>query len=173
MPRAETRLSEAEKEAWAAFCKENHVSEATMLRKMIMRITEGRVPIKSLVYKPAKSNQLKFRLGGDTLARLDKRAEQEGYQNRTQWAKATILGVLHQEPVLTDTEVEALNESTRQLGAIGRNLNQVARALNIEFRESDKIKREAIEALSERITEHIDHIDELFTRNMNRWGNDG
>lgn len=173
MPRAETRLTEAEKKAWVAFCKENNISEATMLRKMIMRVTEGQVPIKSLEYKPAKSNQLKFRLGPDTMAKLDNRAKQEGYQNRTQWTKATILGVLHREPVLTDTEVDALNESTYQLAAIGRNLNQVARALNIEFREGDKLKREAVEALEGRINEHIDRIDELFTRNMNRWGSDG
>ncbi|ENB0120699.1 plasmid mobilization relaxosome protein MobC [Escherichia coli] len=44
-------------------------------------------------------------------------------------------------PVLTDEEVNTVRESCRQLGAIGRNLNQVARALNIEFRESDKLKR--------------------------------
>ncbi|EPX6815665.1 plasmid mobilization relaxosome protein MobC, partial [Shigella flexneri] len=48
-------------------------------------------------------------------------------------------------PVLTDEEVNTVRESCRQLGAIGRNLNQVARALNIEFRESDKLKQEAIE----------------------------
>ncbi|MCV0267914.1 MobC family plasmid mobilization relaxosome protein [Pseudomonas aeruginosa] len=45
-------------------------------------------------------------------------------------------------PVLTDEEVNTVRESCRQLGAIGRNLNQVARALNIEFRESDKLKQE-------------------------------
>ncbi|HIG1422041.1 MobC family plasmid mobilization relaxosome protein [Klebsiella pneumoniae] len=54
-------------------------------------------------------------------------------------------------PVLTDEEVNTVRESCRQLGAIGRNLNQVARALNIEFRESDKLKQEAIEKLAERI----------------------
>ncbi|WP_159332485.1 plasmid mobilization relaxosome protein MobC [Klebsiella pneumoniae] len=54
-------------------------------------------------------------------------------------------------PVLTDEEVNTVRESCRQLGAIGRNLNQVARALNIEFRESDKLKQEAIEKLDTRV----------------------
>ncbi|MET7091327.1 plasmid mobilization relaxosome protein MobC [Klebsiella pneumoniae] len=66
-------------------------------------------------------------------------------------------------PVLTDEEVNTVRESCRQLGAIGRNLNQVARALNIEFRESDKLKQEAIEKLAERIDQHLDHVSELFT----------
>ncbi|HHG9163891.1 MobC family plasmid mobilization relaxosome protein [Enterobacter hormaechei subsp. xiangfangensis] len=63
-------------------------------------------------------------------------------------------------PVLTDEEVNTVRESCRQLGAIGRNLNQVARALNIEFRESDKLKQEAIEKLAERIDQHLDHVSE-------------
>ncbi|WP_114141180.1 plasmid mobilization relaxosome protein MobC, partial [Escherichia coli] len=72
-------------------------------------------------------------------------------------------------PVLTDEEVNTVRESCRQLGAIGRNLNQVARALNIEFRESDKLKQEAIEKLAERIDQHLDHVSELFDKTWSRW----
>ncbi|HDU3873452.1 TPA: plasmid mobilization relaxosome protein MobC, partial [Klebsiella pneumoniae] len=72
-------------------------------------------------------------------------------------------------PVLTDEEVNTVRESCRQLGAIGRNLNQVARALNIEFRESDKLKQEAIEKLAERIDQYLDHVSELFDKTWSRW----
>ncbi|MBC2873433.1 hypothetical protein H7U18_27955 [Klebsiella pneumoniae] len=37
-------------------------------------------------------------------------------------------------------------------------------ALNIEFRESDKLKQEAIEKLAERIDQHLDHVSELFDK---------
>ena len=66
-------------------------------------------------------------------------------------------------PVLTDEEVNTVRESCRQLGAIGRNLNRGG-ALNIEFRESDKLKQEAIEKLAERIDQHLDHVSELFDK---------
>ena len=72
-------------------------------------------------------------------------------------------------PVLTDEEVNTVRESCRQLVALGRNLNQVARALNIEFRESDKLKQEAIEKLAERIDQHLDHVSELFDKTWSRW----
>ncbi|EIW0105824.1 plasmid mobilization relaxosome protein MobC, partial [Klebsiella pneumoniae] len=42
-------------------------------------------------------------------------------------------------PVLTDEEVNTVRESCRQLGAIGRNLNQVARALTYR-----KLKNQSI-----------------------------
>ncbi|MBD3699188.1 hypothetical protein IE994_24040 [Enterobacter hormaechei] len=40
----------------------------------------------------------------------------------------------------------------------------MAGALNIEFRESDKLKQEAIEKLAERIDQHLDHVSELFDK---------
>lgn len=75
--------------------------------------------------------------------------------------------------MLTDAEVAALRESNRELRAIGKNLNQVTRVLNIEFRERDKLKRVAIEALADRIEQHKDQVANLLSRNMNRWRGDG
>ncbi|WP_407226612.1 hypothetical protein [Enterobacter hormaechei] len=71
---------------------------------------------------------------------------------------------MNRMPVLTDEEVNTVRESCRQLGAIGRNLNRGGGALNIEFRESDKLKQEAIEKLAERIDQHLDHVSELFDK---------
>lgn len=39
----------------------------------------------------------------------------------------------------------------------------------VEFRESNKVKREAIDALSKRIDEHRALVFELLNKNMNRW----
>uniref|UniRef100_UPI00388DF830 hypothetical protein n=1 Tax=Enterobacter hormaechei TaxID=158836 RepID=UPI00388DF830 len=41
--------------------------------------------------------------------------------------------------------------------------------MNIEFRESDKLKQEAIEKLAERIDQHLDHVSELFDKTRSRW----
>lgn len=173
MPKTETRLTASEKKAWMGFCKEKQISEATMLRKMIMRVTEGQVPIKSLEYNPAaKTNQIKIRLNDAGLAALDAKASKEGYCNRTGWTTAVVLAALHREPVLTDSEISALRESNREMAAIGRNLNQIARALNIDFRESDKLKHEDIEKLAERIEHHKEQVSALLSRNMSRWDED-
>lgn len=170
MPITKCDLDEDEKKAWVAFCKSNGVSEAAMLRQMIARVSNGQVPIKQPDYQAGRSNQIKIRLNGEGLAALDKRASKEGYSNRTGWTTGVVLAALYREPVLTDGEVEALRESNRELAAIGRNLNQVARALNIEFRESDKLKQESIEKLAERIEKHKEQVAGLLSRNMSRWG---
>ncbi|WP_243637442.1 plasmid mobilization relaxosome protein MobC [Parashewanella curva] len=68
------------------------------------------------------------------------------------------------------TETDALKESNRQLAAIGRNLNQIARVLNIEFRHSDKITAEMIELLVDRIDQHSTKVEDLIQQGHKRWG---
>lgn len=172
MPITKTGLDECEKEAWAAFCRRHGVSESAMLRQMIARVTNETIKTKLPDYQAGRSNQINIRLNDDGISALDDRASREGYRNRGGWTTAVVLAALYREPVLTDEEVEALRESNRELASIGRNLNQMARALNIEFRESDKLKQEDIEKLAERIEQHKEQVATLLSRNMNRWGED-
>ncbi len=69
---------------------------------------------------------------------------------------------LYREPVLTIDEITALKNSNRRLCAIGRNLNQIARVLNIEFRQSDKITKEMIELLIQRFDSHTQKVYQLL-----------
>ncbi len=173
MPRVETRLSEDTKRAWSALCKDSHVSEADMLRKMIERVTGGVVASGEAEAEEPKSGKITMRFTAREQRQILERAKREGFPNRTNWATAVVLASLHSDPVLNDKELTILRESNRELSAIGRNLNQVARALNIEFRESDKLKLEGIEALAQRIEQHKDQVAELISRNMSRWGDHG
>ncbi|SHJ84124.1 plasmid mobilization relaxosome protein MobC [Halomonas caseinilytica] len=174
MPRVEARLTEIEKSAWTQFCKANGLRESDMLRRMIQRVAGRAVTVMADDQEEeARSRKLTIRLSPTQERWLAQRAQEEGYPSRTSWVTSMVMAELYQEPVLTDAEVAVLRESNRELRAIGKNLNQVAKVLNIEFRESDKLKREAIEALAERIEQHKDQVATLLSRNMNRWRDDG
>ncbi|MFN3710612.1 MAG: plasmid mobilization protein [Alishewanella aestuarii] len=174
MPQAKTFLSEEDKAAWSKFCKSADKSEAVMLQKMILKVLTGSIPTETSSSRgEPKSGKVTVRLTEHERLKMINRANDEGYSNITSWSTAVIRSALHHEPVLTNSEVTALRESNRELSAIGRNLNQVARALNIEFRDSDKLKLEGIEGLIERIEQHKDTVADLLTRSMNRWHDNG
>ncbi|KAA0010062.1 MobC family plasmid mobilization relaxosome protein [Billgrantia pellis] len=174
MPRVEARLTEIEKNAWAQFCNANGLRESDMLRRMIQRVAGRAATVMADDQEDeARSRKLTIRLSPTQERWLAQRAQEEGYPSRTSWVTAMVLAELHQEPVLTDDEVAVLRESNRELRAIGKNLNQITKVLNVEFRESDKLKREAIEALAERIEQHKDKVASLLSKNMNRWRDDG
>jgi len=178
MPRVEARLTDAEKNAWSQFCQAGGLRESEMLRRMIQRVAgigeaESAEPASDDQEEESRIRKLTIRLSPSQERRLTQRAQQEGYPNRTSWVTAMVFAELHQEPVLTDAEVAALRESNRELAAIGRNLNQMARAINTDWRESDKLKQEAIETLGERIEQHRDQVAGLLSRRLNRWREDG
>ena len=172
MSQAKTSLSEDEKAEWAQFCRAADKSEAVMLRDMILKVVTGSVPDGFSSRGESKTGKITIRLTESERVSLLDRASKEGYRNPTSWTAAVVRAALHQEPVLTDAEVAALRQSNRELSAMGRNLNQVARALNIEFRDSDKLKLEGIEQMAEKIEQHKDLVAGLLNRNMNRWSDD-
>lgn len=173
MPRIVKRITPEQKEVWQTFCKDRGISESDMLGLLIERVTAGQVINDSKGLEEPRTGKVTIRLSPDDVQRMTARAKAEGFPSRTTWLTNLAMATLSKEPVLTDAEINSLRESNRELAAIGRNLNQIARVLNVEFRESDRLNREAIEALSSRIEEHKDMVAQLLDRNLNRWGNDG
>lgn len=173
MPRAETRLTEDEKSAFSAFCRAQQTSEADMIRRMIQGVSGAEAGRSPPAAPEPKAGKVTVRLTAGQLRRANERARAEGYATRTGWVTALVLGALHREPVLTDAELDTLRQSNRELSALGRNLNQLAKALNIEFRASDRVKREQIEALAREVEAHSDRVAALLDRNMNRWNDHG
>ena len=83
--------------------------------------------------------------------------------------KSLVLGAITKSPILTEDEINTLRESNRELAAIGRNLNQVAKKLNIEFRDRESLTKKMIEELIETVDEHRGRVSDLIEKNLTRW----
>jgi hypothetical protein len=62
---------------------------------------------------------------------ISERAKIDGFEHSQQWIIALVRARLTDKPQFGTREIETLGESNRQLLAIGRNLNQIAHALNV------------------------------------------
>jgi hypothetical protein len=171
---AKTGLSDAEKTALRQFCRESGVTEADLLRRMIQRILGDRID-NSGSKKPAPvikegSNKLTLRLNGSEIRKIERRAEEEGFSFRTTWAVSVLRQALSSVPILTSDEIKAIRESNRELAAIGRNLNQVAHAINIDPRNEDQITPDLFEELRTHLVRHREKVSALLDLSLNRWG---
>ncbi|WP_419620570.1 plasmid mobilization relaxosome protein MobC, partial [Thiolapillus sp.] len=63
----------------------------------------------------------------------------------------------------------ALRESNRELAAIGRNLNQIARAVNIELENIRSIDARIFPELKNIINDHTDEVASYVAASANRW----
>ncbi|RJY17462.1 plasmid mobilization relaxosome protein MobC [Parashewanella spongiae] len=141
--------------------------ESGMVRMMINQVLPDTGNDEEL--HQAKSNKVTIRLSEHDIQKLTTQAIEEGYVYRTSWVTACVTANLTRTPVLTNEEIKTLRESNRQLAAVGRNLNQIARVLNIDFRHSDKVTREMIEILDNKISDHKTMVNTLINKNCRRW----
>ena len=79
--------------------------------------------------------------------------------------QSNVLGV----PVVVHDEVSALRESNRYLLAIGRNVNQIAKALNENFYETDRAKIEMLTEIDKAIEANVDRISDLIRTSQKAW----
>ena len=86
----------------------------------------------------------------------------------SRWIACLIQTHVYQPPVLTTPELKLLNESNRQIRAIGVNINQIAKSFNSLDIDIRKLKDfYLVERL---IKENIEIIDKLMRAANRSWG---
>lgn len=173
MPRAATLLSKEEKEALKLFLQEMKVSEAEFLRRVIRQVLGDRIgaskDITPLDIKDA-GNKFTLRMAGSEILAIENRAKKEGFTYRTSWAVSVLRQALSSAPIFTKEEIKVIRESNRELAAIGRNLNQVAHAINIDQRHEDQLTPDLFISLRDHLAEHRERVSRLLDISLNRWG---
>lgn len=170
MPRIEFIVDAKRKSALQSLCQNKGIKVAQLLRMMVDKVTNNFVEADDSPPDETKSESLMLRLFPSIMQKMTDRAKTEGFPSRTTWLNSLVKSVLNAQPVLTDTEANALRHSSRELAAIGRNLNQIAKVLNTEFRASDIITKEAIDTLSKKIERHYETSMALINKSKSRWG---
>jgi hypothetical protein len=94
------------------------------------------------------------------------RSEAEGCSPQ-RWVINCVRASLTNQPQFTMEATKALWESSGQLRAIGRNLNQIVKNLNA--RGSESITQREIAQLSTYIYKHTEIVSELQDASLSRW----
>jgi predicted HicB family RNase H-like nuclease len=97
------------------------------------------------------------------------RAQAKGWRV-TPWVAALVQSHIAATPVLTDAELQAVEAAIRELGAIGRNINQIARALNEAHFQTERVRLDRLAELSEKIDSTREAIRSLVRASRNAWG---
>lgn len=162
------------KAPWVEWCAQQQVTPSQALRQLLCQTLEraprARFTPHRIVTRRGErpTRQVSFRLTPSEYAALATRAKTEGYRP-THWLKAMIRVQLTRQPSLSDPERQAVAHSTKQLLALGRNLNQIARALNKAPTQQAAVRLELLTDLSTRIRAHVDQITALTRASLERW----
>jgi predicted transcriptional regulator len=173
-PVLSVRLGQDVKERWEAYCAVLGKAPSTTIKEAIEQQLEKASkfpPIK--IYRQTgevadREPKVRFEvlLTQSEKAALVDRANLERCSQR-RWIIDAIRAGLTREPQFGMKEIEALGESNYQLLAIGRNLNQVAKAMNENRR--DAVTIELIERLRGIIDAHTDKVSTAIRASLERW----
>lgn len=173
-----TRVNAETKALVQTLAAQSYLTEAAWFRRTIDRAVQSAGAVDPEVGLPAfadrRCGSARCGAGGRVYLRLRRydqvilheRACARGMPVAT-YASALLRAHLHQAPPLPQAELEALKAAVVELGAIGRNLNQIAHALNAG--RSAAPTRTDLAALLQVCQALRVHVKGLLKANLDSW----
>lgn len=166
-----TRVAPETKEKIRHLAAEEGISESVVLRRLIDR---GLGDIKALSEPCLPSSPEGYQRKKITLTLptfivdlATERARQKG-MSLSRWIANLVQSHVFQPPVLTTQELKFLNESNRQVRAMGVNLNQIARTFNKMDIDIRKLKN--LDVVEYVVRENMAMIEKLIRAANRSWG---
>ena len=142
-----------------------------------------RILISEYVEQPSASPPVEIDAGNAALEKLTIRlpaflreaAKQRAVSSgmtTSRWIAALVQSNLLRQPVMTDSELEALRRTNYELSAVGRNVNQMAKALNQARHETDRAKLDTLTVMADTIGRTRETIRALVRASRNVWNAD-
>jgi hypothetical protein len=171
MPVLKTQVDDALKASFVKQARISGLSESEYLRFLVLREIEPHKADDSPVHPDPENTELvrlTVRLPGFLVPVIGQRGKEKGMAP-SRWIAALVQSTLMREPVMTGTELVALEESNRELAAIGRNINQITRALNEAFHQTERVRLDKLAELDKAIKQNRCVIRDLVRASQNAW----
>ncbi len=140
----QTWVSREFRERFAQAAKAQGLSESALLRRLLEKVVLTDQSADDVLITPAKelpaTRRVSVRLRADDLLFLRERARARGLPTST-YISYLIRSHLRAQAPLPHLELSALKTSVAEIGAICRNLNQIARAVNQQQWTADRMRR--------------------------------
>jgi len=169
----------AYKQPWLDWCRASGVTPSDGLRQIVARLVtgQGRATTSPIAARPAPGAPTKderptvrkeISLTAAELAQVEALAHEEGF-SVSRWLVATVRARLTGTRPLGQRELEVLRQSNAQLLAVGRNLNQIAKALNQTPQDRSFYSVAQVEALGAQIKAHSVAVANVMAEDLRRW----
>lgn len=178
------------KEPWEAYCRAHNIDSGPALCQVIQKLTgadpskmpqsarnktqlQAKGPAEPYTVREGTEKQrhrIYLSLTESEKLAVEAQAEADGFKKDTAWVIALIRARLTSQPQFGSREVELLGESNHQLLAIGRNLNQIAHALNAAKGKSiNAYDVELVEELADAVKRHVRKVGDALRASIHRW----
>ena len=171
------RVTPGFKDAFSQYARSREQSAPAALRAIVQQVVaSARIEPEELEIPKApalRSARVATRFSIEEMTELKRQARDFGSVQA--WLVALARAhIVPGRPQFTDEALQALYASNRELAAIGRNVNQIARALNLDLQQSGQLRSSAnvvdeLATLKGRIDAHTQRVLDVFVESTSRW----
>ena len=184
MPDIKYRVDNAEKARIVRAARRAGMTESDLLRAAVHRFlallrgkpVADREPVEAPGADADASAfrlvQMKVGIPAFMIPELELRAKDHG-QVQSRWISSLVQTRLMEKPVFRNEELLALLASNRELAAVGRNVNQMAKHLNASPSDIAEVRLELLHLMYGEIELLRKSILSLVAASNRAWGNDG
>ncbi|HWZ64859.1 MAG TPA: hypothetical protein VNX02_17710 [Steroidobacteraceae bacterium] len=165
------RVSSETKTLLKSIAAREQITESALVRELLETLVKASATVGALTGKADEPNlrgeRMSIRLAPDDRLLLSDRATARGMPSAT-YVAVLVRSHLRRLTPLPTEELAALKRSIAELGAVGRNLNQIARTLNAGGR-SNGPGRQDLESMLKIAVALRDHVKALLIANETSW----
>ena len=165
------RVTAARKAQFAALAHQQGLTESALLKRLVNSALLASEVVQSDVIEPvervAASGKISVRLNPDDLLVLRERAKARSVPTAT-YVSYLVRSHLRSLAPLLPEELKALKASIAELGAIGRNVNQIAHRWNRGENPNEPTMND-LRAVLRALAGLRDHFKEVIAANLESW----
>ncbi len=171
MPVLKTLVEPVLKTRFQSLASAQGLSESELLRQVVLNsLGENGSTVAPVDPDPKKSDtkRMTIRLARFLTEPVKLRAKSKSMAP-SRWISALVQSNILKQPVMDDAELQVLRASNRELAAIGRNLNQIAKSLNEAFHKTERVRLDRLAELNHAIEANRLAIQSLVRASQNTW----
>lgn len=179
-PFVKARVTAGMKDAFDRYASAKNATPAAGLKALVQHVVRSAqidagemTPPKA---PPLRSERVTVRFSTEEIQALQPLAQEFG--GVREWIVALVRSRIRPgAPQFTLKEVQALYESNRELWALGRNVNQIAHAMNLDMQQSGRLegsvaKLRELESLKADIDRHTARVLTMCNESFSRWSDE-
>ncbi len=138
-----------------------------LIRELLREKINEREKVEDTIDVFEKTTRKELRIKPSLLKKIDERAALSRMKTNQYILSVLTANVTKDMHFFGQDEALLLGHSNRQLSALGRNLNQMAKAMNQGCYEA--YDRDFIDRIHDLVRAHISHVYKLLVQNQRRW----
>lgn len=165
-----TSVTPERKAAFLKKAREYDRTESQLLDWLVGQVLKDEVASENVEEAGPRTKTLQTKVNARMKKDVEQRAMESGNGSASTYLYLMIKAHLSKKPSFTEKELDEVHRGGNQLAALGRNINQIARALNTSLDNAHLAMGIDLAEIAKEVNAYRDSVRKLMQANLAAWG---